>query len=209
MRKRFIKDIDYDILVPPFGLDCYGFDQKQAEGNFNWYIEKIPERIEYLKKRCAQDIGIATEEITLSPESLILIWRWFLNTALIEKTPKKQLCIMRKIFSKQGEDFVSKDKLSVVTEFIVRDIGMFVGEVFVRNYPDIEWSFYTEPENDFFVNCPLLIGFEDDKYSPPYKLVFEPIHMVGVQASKLLDKTQKETDLYDIFMKWTEHIPAK
>ena len=30
--------------MPPFGLDCYGLDQKQAEGNFNQYIEKIPER---------------------------------------------------------------------------------------------------------------------------------------------------------------------
>ena len=35
---------------------------------------------------------------------------------------------------------------------------------------------------------------------------FEPIHMVGVQAAKLLDGTQKETDLLYLYEQWSRFI---
>jgi len=208
-RKNFDQDIDYEVLVPPFGLDFYSMTPKQAEENFHWYIQKIPERTEYLRSQCAKDLAISINEVDFSPKSLKLIWRWFLKLARIEKTTKDEIEQMRKTFSRFGESFINKERLSVITEYIIRDIGMYLGELYVRNYPSIRWSFYTKPKRDFFVNRPLLIGFIDNNYNPPFKATFEPIHMAGVQAANLLDKTQKETDLYNIFMKWVEYVPQE
>jgi len=206
-KERFERGIKYDILVPPLGLDFHNMTPKQAEESFGWHIQKIPERVEYLRNRCSKDLAVSANDFDFSPKSLVILWRWFLESACIVKTTKDELKQMRENFGQFGESFINKEKLSVVTEYIIRDIGMYLGEIYVRNYQSIRWSFYIKPKRDFFVNRPLLTGFIDKNYNPPFKPTFEPAHMVGVQAANLFDKTQKETDLYNIFMKWLEYVP--
>ena len=201
---RFISDIKYDLLVPPLGLDFVKMTPKQSKENFDWFMQKITERTMYLINRCSKDIKASPDELKFSPETLKIIWRWFLKTARMEKTPNDELEQMKKQFAHLGESFINKEKFTVVTEYIIRDIGMYLGQVFTVNYKNIYWDYYTKPKNDFFVNRPQLFGFVDNNYNPPFKPTFEPIHMTGVQAAKLFDNTHKETDLYDIFMKWKE-----
>ncbi|MFQ9515911.1 MAG: hypothetical protein ACLRZ9_08780 [Eubacterium sp.] len=107
-------------------------------------------------------------------------------------------------------DEFSDNKLehfSIQTEYILRDIGMYIGEMFVTNYSQIYWTFYTEPKSDFFVNQPLLLGFVDKSFIPPYQMEFEPIHMVGVKAANLFDGTEKNTDLLNLYLQWEKFVP--
>jgi hypothetical protein len=82
-----------------------------------------------------------------------------------------------------------------------------MGQVFVYNNSKIHWSYYEKPKTDFFVNIPLLLGFEDSNFTPPFPVEFEPIHMVGVQAAKIWGKTQKSEDLFHLYQQWTKMIP--
>jgi hypothetical protein len=42
--------------------------------------------------------------------------------------------------------------------------------------------------------------------TPPFQIEFEPIHMVGVQATNLFDGTQKKKDLLNLYRKWKKYI---
>lgn len=189
MRTWQRKPLTYDICIPPISKPFDAFSSEEAKEFFDWYIGKIPERIQYLSNRCARDLGISVDRINLQPESLPLVWKWFLSVADTEKTESNEL------------------QLNLQTEYIIRDIGMYVGEMFHSNYRCIQWSYYETPKTDFFVNMPLLVGFEDDCVSPPFHAVFEPIHMVGVQACRILDNRQKEDDLLNMCKIWIQKIP--
>ncbi|MCL2387493.1 MAG: hypothetical protein FWC89_08105 [Defluviitaleaceae bacterium] len=202
---RYLQDVKYDLLVPPYSLDNYSLTPKQARVAFEWFISKIPERIEYLRNRCAKDLGISVNELDLSPDSLKPLWKWFLETAKIEPTPKDQLAEMIEKWGFLGKEsrMINYEQLSVTTQFIARDIGMYFGEVFTTNYENmITWGYHVKPKN-VDVKKPLLYGFfyvENDKNEPPFSMPLDPISTAIGLAGKFFDKTQNETDLYDLFI---------
>lgn len=183
------KKLTYDICVPPISKPHDAFDSDETYDYFQWYINIIPERIDYLIKVCAKDLKIEENKIDFSAESLLLIWKWFLNIAKTEKNENGHLI------------------MDLQTEYICRDIGMYFGEMFNTNFDSIYWSYYEAPRTDVFVNKPLLKGFKDNCVSPPFDAVFEPIHMVRVQACKILKNRQNVDDLLKIYNIWVEKIP--
>ena len=206
---RFSKDVEYDLLVPPYGQDYYSMTPKQVRENFEWFISKIPERIDYLINRCAKDLKISVNEFDFSPDSLKLIWRWFLKVALTEKVSKNQLDEMEKHWGHLGEasHMISYEQLTVATQFIVRDIGMYLGEVFTKEYRGIiTWGYFMKPKNEVSAKRPVLLGFYYEKIDPQYSMPFEPIRATEGIAGNLLTKTQKESDLYDLFVDRKRYI---
>ena len=206
---RFSNDIKYDLLIPPIGLNFQKMTPKQAKENFDWFISKIPERMNYFRNRCAKDLNILPEELNYSPESLVVIWRWFLKTAKMEKTPKDELEKMKEGAKIFGESFINREQFTVATKFVIRDIGMYVGQVYTINYPLLYWHYRTRPRNSINVNQPLIAGFRAKYIGNEGDVYFQPIHMVEVQAANFYDKSQKETDIYNIFTKWVEYIPKQ
>ncbi|MBR3919861.1 MAG: hypothetical protein IKJ59_14225 [Clostridia bacterium] len=207
------KKLTYDILIPPLTKKILDFSAEETESYFRWFMQQIPSRIEYLTEVCSQQLKIDRSKLDLSAESLVYIWEWFLKVAEIEQTPKAALNDLSKQYNylprSLKKHFLeqSKEQLSLQTEYIIRDIGMYIGEVFVREHPVIYWGYYTPPQLDRFTNSPLLLGFEYD-YVSPFKVPFEPIHMVGVQAANLFDKSANKMDLIKIYRIWERHVPG-
>jgi hypothetical protein len=56
---------------------------------------------------------------------------------------------------------------------------------------------------------PILGGFIDKNYDPPFKCVFEPIGSTRGKALQLINKVPKESDLYDMFVRWCSYIPVQ
>ena len=182
------KMIPYDICIPPIRKPFPLLNSEEVKEYFQWYIGKIPERIHYLSYMIAQDFGLNESQINLLPDSLIIVWKWFLGVANTEISDASGM------------------QLDLQTEYIIRDIGMFLGELFHSQYKSISWSYFESPKTDLFVNKPILIGFQDNSVSPPYHAVFEPIHMVRTQACKVLSDRQSEYDLINLYRKWTSKI---
>jgi len=203
---RFLKDVPYDLLVPPHGIDYRSMTPAIAEEDFDWFLSVIPDRLAYFRRRCADDLGISVNELNFSPQSLLQVWNWFLNTARTEKTPKEQFETMQEMAKVFGETFVSKRVLTVATEFIVRDIAIYVGECYVQTYPSLHWSLKTKPKNDIAINQPVISGFCASNNGMTKELFFAPIHMVGVQASKLLSARADAADLYNVFCFWEQFV---
>ena len=206
-RLRFSKDVEYDLLVPPYGQDYYSMTPKQVKDNFEWFISKIPERIDYLINRCAKDLKVSVDKFDYSPESLKLIWRWLLKTVKIEKVPKDQLDEMVKQWGHLGKEskMINYEQLTVASQFIIRDIGMYLGEVYTNHFPTVTWGYFTKPKNNVFANRPVLFGIFVKASDLLYNHPLEPIYATEGLALNVIDKKQSEMDLYDFFLKCVNH----
>lgn len=208
------KSLKYNILIPPISKPLAEFSVSEAASYFSWFKDQIPYRIEYMSRRCSEHLGIRQVKIDMSPDSLKLVWRWFLEVAELEYTPMRKMEHLAGIYSKYPyaiQEYLmrtEKEQFSLQTEYILLDIGMYMGEVFVKNNPIIHWGYYTEPKTDFSVNRPVLLGFVDDRFTPPFSTEFDPIHMVGVQAANIWDNSQNESDLLRLYYNWQRFIPT-
>lgn len=183
----------YDYLIPPLAKSIFDLTPAEAEAYFTWYMEKLPERVAYISRICAKELHIRRERMDCSPESLILLWKWFRRRAKKQPGPTPQN---------------PKQKvLTPETELLLQDVGMYLGETLCKNVPGIRWTFYTEPKNDFFCNQPLLTGFVDMTSGKPFQAVFQPVHMAGIQARKLLGRASGDRDLYNLYCLWAKKAP--
>jgi hypothetical protein len=206
---RFLNDIRYDLLLPPHGINYAGMTPKVAKEAFEWFVSKIPERMVYFRSRCAYDLNISIDELDYSEESLLLVWKWFLRTARTEDTPDDLLAQMKEKAKIFGSSYINYQQLTPVTHFILRDIAMYVGECYIRNYPCLYWSYRPKPKSSITVNQPVVAGMISEGSGGSKPMFFAVIHMVGVQGGKILMGTQKESDLYNVFLIWKQYIPME
>lgn len=125
--RRFKQDFLYDYAIPPYGFDYQTMTKKEAEEHFNWFLAEIPNRINYLESFCGNKVNL-----DFSYESLIDLWKFFLSVGRTEPIPKDELKELRTQFKAFGDDFVGTEQLSVSTEYLVRDIGIYLSEVYKK-----------------------------------------------------------------------------
>ena len=191
-----IKPLTYDVCIPPLKSNLYEMTDEEAQACFDWYMSVLPERIKYVSETAAHKLGCSVETFDLTPESLIPLWEWFLSVA--EKEPA----------SIQHEVIRSDYQLSLQTEYILRDIGMYLGEAFVKNHSSLHWGIKKKPKNSFFYNHTVVQGFVEynKATNKPFYPVFEPIHMARVQGVGIFDNRAGKEDLYQVYRKWEEKI---
>ena len=187
-RKNAKNETQYEPLIPPIEKPICKFSEYEAKKFFEWYMQNIPDRIAYLSQQCQLPEYTSSTSYEWKAAHLVRIWKWFLRIAGVEIDP-----------------VTGEKRFSVITEYVLRDIGMYIGEMFVNTCPHLRWDYYTKPKSDIFVNEPVILGFVDNTYVPPFYLRFEPIHMVRMKALNMLDGTQHTSDLYDLFMHWRKY----
>ena len=200
MMHRRRQKLNYDILIPKLDKSIFQLNEREAAAYFAWFIGMVPERVAYVSRVCAAELGVLEARMDCSPESLLLLWKWFRQRAKTEPDTDTDGEKGGKHFS--GDQRIKTRKLTLETEYILRDIGMYLGETFRKNNPHIDWTYYTQPRRDFFVNHPLLKGFVDRTFDQPFEASFEPIHMARIQACKMLDKTSSDGDLFALYQLW-------
>ena len=209
------KNTEYKPLSLPINKPFCELTHNETEALFQWFLSHISERIAYLSAFASETKFGLRLELDLSPTSLIPLWTWFLSVAEIERLEKKQQAECDEIAGSSTmtfSDYItnrSDKRLSLFSEYILIDIGIYLGQVFVMNHPGIKWTYYEIPRTDFFVNRPVLSGFEDRRFSPPFKMYFEPIHMASIQASKLIKHNGAKDNLYNLYREWVTHITTE
>lgn len=185
----FFRKQQYEFLPQPFEKRVFDLNPTEATAYFDWYMAALSDRVAYVSQICAKELGVSPARLDLSPDSLVLLWKWFRKRAKTQPGPTPAN---------------PKQKvLTPETELLLRDVGMYLGETMRRNLPGLYWTHYTAPKNDFFVNQPLLKGFSEPGH-PDFEPVFEPIHMAGVQAMKLLRHESSNYDLCNLYCLWAE-----
>lgn len=193
----------YDFLIPKLDKSISKLNEQEAADYFAWFMDQVPNRVAYVSHVCAKELHIPAERMDCSPESLLLLWKWFRRRARTEKyIPSADEQKYRDQFGDQA--WLPKRQLTLETEYIIRDVGIYLGETLRKNCENIHWTYYTKPRRDFFVNHPLLQGFIDRSTGKPFEASFEPIHFTHVQAAKLLDNSSSNTDLLNIYTIWSK-----
>ena len=206
---------NYIPLVPPIDKPYIEMTKDEAQAYFDWYMEHIDERADYLREKVAEGLSLPLDSLDFSLESLKPIWKWFLSVAEITKTPRSEIRLMKKALKGHPKSFIrsmtadSKKRLGLFTKYVLRDIGMYAGKMFTTNYPSLNWTFKTTPKNYISVNEPLLVGFIDDdpSYPKPFHPDFEPISYAEYCALNILDNTQHEDDFYNVCIRFTKWVP--
>ncbi len=209
------KQMNYEPLIIPLNKSFMYLSKKESQEYFDWFISHIDERSEYLRQKISNDLNISIEVLNYSLDSLIPIWKWFLQVAEISKTSKKDLKQLEKSLTRQQQSLIkhieeaSEDELSVFTEYVLRDIGMYLAKMFISNYPILKWTIKRSPKTYVHVNVPLIVGFVDDNpsYPKPFHPDLEPIDLARTPAMNLFSKTQQDDDLYNVCKKWIQWIP--
>lgn len=199
--------MDYEFSLPPLKLNYYDWTKKEAEIYYSWFLEQVPVRAEYVLSKATENQVHCCDDSVDSPETLRLVWSWFLRVAMLEKVPLKERMKNRGVFAKFGDSFFPPVRLSASAEFLVRDIGMLLGYLYTKEHSCLKWELLTKPKNHIFFNHPVISGFVDADYSPPFHTEMDPIHMVGVRAVRLIDGRAKDTDLRDLYLIWKQMIP--
>ena len=195
------KRANYEFLVPPLNKPFDELTFQEATDYFEWFVDSIPERIEYLR-------SVTNLIFDYSPESLITLWKWVIEQADVEKAPKNQIKELKRNLKSIPYDMAetilteNSSQFTLQTEYMLRDVAMYFGEVCVKNNQSIYWGFHTDIEKDSFVNRPLLMGFLDKDFSPPFQAEFDPIFTVRCIAYNIIDGDESKYDLKQIYDKW-------
>ena len=201
-RKKFLK---YDILIPLNVKAFEEFTKEETEEYFKWFVNKIPERVQYLSAYS----GVLLD---FSVNSLVDIWAWFIKIAEIEKTPQIRIKELKEQLKGQPKEIAdamlqeNREQLTLETMYIARDIGMYYGEVQVRNNKSLYWGYHTDINEDSFANRPLIKGFEDRNYSPPFQFDSDPVFFVQCCAEGVLVDSTYPTELLEGYQKMQKNI---
>ena len=172
------------ISIPPTDKTFDRMSREEAEKFFAWHIRELPNRL--------HNMGAVLDfELSYTPESLADLWKKLIR---YHEHRSNNLRWSRS----EREKFNS----------LISCTGLYLAEVFVQNNPQISWACNTNaPGGDFLYNKPVLTGFLDKSVSPPFPMLFEPYHMIHVQAVKIEQaRIAKPNDLVELYEKWCEHI---
>lgn len=201
-KKKFLK---YNILIPLNVKAFEEFTKEETEEYFSWYVKKIPERVQYLSTYS----GVLLD---FSVNSLVDIWAWFIKSAEIEKTPQIRIKELKEQLKGQPKEITdaslreNREQLTLETMYIARDIAMYYGEVFVRNNKPLYWGYHTDINKDSFANRPLIMGFEDRDYSPPFQFNIDPVFFVEGYAGGVLFNDTYPTELIEGYKKMQKNV---
>lgn len=172
---------------------------KVAKEYFDWFKENIPNELETLRKVVKKSISL-----DYTPESLNLIYDWFLSVRTYIKLTKKQ--ILEDYAS--APDFILQEMLenryvpTVQTTEIAAMIAIYFGEVFIRNDSDLYWDYVKKPKSDVCFNEPVVYGFTPPDQKPCYVSTFN-------WCIPLYSNTRKGTNWdktwYEYYLLWIEN----
>lgn len=184
-----MRDEYFRIDMPPvIGKTFENMTTKEAISFYEWHMKFLDARIHNMCTELRFDGNF-------EPESLIELWELVIEE-FKHINSKKTLLDM--LFNKSKEDGHFQT--------IVSCAGLYLAETFRKNNPSLYWTCLLKgPSNLLGKNMPVLMGFVDYSFDPPFHTYFEPQHMIEVQASSIIYYHDATNDqLYNLYLKWCE-----
>lgn len=184
----------YTTIQPPFTLKFREMTKKELMEYFAWFQDILPQRLDELATAVKHTPGFEAWQADFTPTSLDLLGEWF--AAQVETRPRTQEEI-REIQSRSsfpievpGEDLTNR------TFSLAMDIGMYLSQVFLKNYSALRWDQQFGNKKDADYGQPVLVGFGMASFNPVWMLV---TLAYGVASKRKTGKSLHE--LYDIWAK--------
>jgi len=189
----------YNIIQPPFTLKFQEMSKTELKAYFQWFLDTIPVRIRELSEVIRQTPGFSAWDPDCSPASLDLLGGWFSTQFATRPRTNEEI---RELGAKSSFPIpISGNELENRTFSLAMDIGMYLSQVFLKQYPSLHWE---QPfGNKKFVDYgqPVLVPF---KPAP-----FNPVRMMVTLAYGLSTKTKSGEKLREIYEIWSQLVSHK
>lgn len=154
----------YFEIPDKFCIDLKQANKKIGAEYFEWFMSIKDKRINILEEAVKSTEGFEFWLADLSIDSLYVLQNWF--EIVVEKRPttedEKKAEIRLFAGSKLEEYFENRGftqwTLSEITESICLDVGIYFGEVLVKNNPGLKWGQNITRKNEFHNNYPAVLS---------------------------------------------------
>jgi hypothetical protein len=138
---------DYAVFQPKLDKPYNLAERKEAKVAYDWFIESIPERIEILQcfvRKCGYPV---------------LEGRDFLP-------------VLNDFYFSVCSEIAGQEKLGPLELSLANDINMYVGDLLVQEFDNLNWAFHTFGKSDVSYQRPVLMGFSKVKDKKIYERIF-------------------------------------
>ena len=133
----------YTIIQPPLTLKFREMSKSELNDYFGWFLEVLPQRIKELASAVEESEPFENWHPDLAPTSLMSLGDWFVTQIqLRQRTGEEVQHIMSRV---PYPIEIRNQELTDRTVSLAVDIGMYFGQVLIRNHPSLRW---TQPLND-------------------------------------------------------------
>lgn len=185
----------YQTIKPPFTLNFQEMSKQELKEYFAWFHSVLPERLDVLSRSVQQTPGFETWRADFTPASLDVLGSWF---AMQVETRARSMDEVREIECCSPFPIdVPKDELTNRTFSLAMDVGMYLGQVFLKTQPSIRWDQQFGKRVDVDYGQPVLVGFVRP---------FNPIRMLVTLAYGLASGVKTGRSLRELFDTWISMV---
>lgn len=172
--------------------------KKELRAYFKWFQEITPERIGELDSRVKSSPGFENWQPDLTPRSVDVLGRWFVSQ--IETRPRTRAEITE--FKVQPSFPIERSGVELTnrTFSLAMDIGMYLGQVFLKNHPSLKWDQPLGSKRDIDYGQPVLVGFHGGK------VPLNPVGLIVTLAYGLRDNTRTGESLRELYEIWSKSL---
>lgn len=185
-----------NIQVPLSTFRFDGMSRAELKQYYQWYMDVMPDRIAILAKAVQSTSGYESWIPSFLPDSLNLLGEWY--AAQVESRPRtsKELELIQNELSFPID--INSYELTDRTFSLAIDLGMYIGQVFVHEFPTLTWHQHTKRKTMPHYGHAIIVWFG--------KVEFNPTHMMVVLAYGLVDRTKNGKRLREIYDIWAKKL---
>ena len=195
----FLKDY-HTIDNLPFGFDFDNQDLRQLRAHEKWFFENKELRLTELQNAYHAFCG---EYLDYTPESLKGLGVFFLNAIVPEKRTAEEYAELRAMYP--PEIPIDDYRPTNQSKSLMVDVGIYFGEVMIRNHKNMEWKQYITKNKRDIERGYMVIVINSNKYMS----WLNPIWVVNVMGSKVLDKTFPVNGIFNLYNIYCEKVDSK
>jgi hypothetical protein len=184
----------YSIIQPPFTLVFREMTKPELKGYFDWFAEVTPERIAGLEAEVRRAPTHSTWRADFSPESLEALGEWFAGQV---ETRAKTAEEINEVKSKLTFPIdVPGEQLTNRTFSLAMDIGMYFGQVVLKNIDGTKWEQPLRNEKFADYGQPVIMGLGS--------VPLNPVRIVVMLAYGIMRKKQGSGRLRELYDTWAK-----
>ncbi|TPG35400.1 hypothetical protein [Flavobacterium pectinovorum] len=161
-----------------------------------WFNDNKSKRIVFLIDLVKSTKGFESWNPNFSSESLKELGLWLVQNVEIEKISVEEYNKKRNEVPSHID--IKEWDLTIKTRSILVDIGIYFGEVFIKEYPNLKWEQYFSKRKKDLNHGHVIIKLKI--------LELNPIWLLYIIGMGIIDKSKDENCLYDLFTIWKKYL---
>lgn len=184
----------YQLVRPPFSLRLWDKSFKDLRTYGAWYHEIKPERVAILTRAVRATLGFGDWQPDGSPDSLEPLGAWFVARVQTHRRTAAEMEALRQQMAPITD--VPDWDLTDETFSLAMDVGMYLGDVVVKNLPGTRWDQVLKDRRNIDYGQVVIEGSG--------RVPMNPVQLVLVIAYGVPERQFKGNRLSELYQVWRQ-----